>query len=77
MSAVESPCIGVCSINPALRRCIGCQRTLEEIAGWLRYTADQRHAIMGELERRRVAFEATLDTEQTDRQEPTKRGGTA
>ncbi|MGE0486502.1 MAG: DUF1289 domain-containing protein [Gammaproteobacteria bacterium] len=77
MSTVESPCIGVCSINPELRRCIGCQRTLDEIAHWLRYTPDQRRAIMGQLDDRRAAFEAALHEEPTDQPSPTTRGGTA
>jgi predicted Fe-S protein YdhL (DUF1289 family) len=77
MSAVESPCIGVCSINPDLRCCIGCQRTLEEIAHWLRYTPDERRTIMAQLEARRAAFDVALDDQANDTREPKPRGGTA
>jgi uncharacterized protein len=32
--------------------CRGCRRTLEEIAGWIKYSAARRDAIIAELERR-------------------------
>ncbi|MDP8568554.1 DUF1289 domain-containing protein [Methylophilus aquaticus] len=31
---VQSPCIGVCTIDEANGFCQGCFRTLEEIQGW-------------------------------------------
>ena len=31
---VPSPCISVCAMDPATGRCIGCYRTLDEIAAW-------------------------------------------
>lgn len=31
---VPSPCSSVCSMNPASGLCIGCLRTLDEIAAW-------------------------------------------
>jgi predicted Fe-S protein YdhL (DUF1289 family) len=31
-----SPCINVCRIDAATGRCLGCRRTLGEIAGWSR-----------------------------------------
>ena len=32
--AVPSPCISVCRVDPATRWCLGCARTLDEIAAW-------------------------------------------
>lgn len=60
---IESPCIGVCAINATLRRCIGCHRTLQEIAAWARYSPSERRAIMAELERRRADFAADLESD--------------
>jgi predicted Fe-S protein YdhL (DUF1289 family) len=40
----ESPCIKVCQLD-ADRRCRGCGRTVDEIAGWSGMTAEQRIAI--------------------------------
>ena len=34
MSEIESPCIGVCSLNPETGQCHGCCRTPEEIEKW-------------------------------------------
>ncbi len=31
---VQSPCIGVCSVDEMTGFCQGCYRTLEEIQGW-------------------------------------------
>jgi uncharacterized protein len=50
-----SPCLGICLMDPRTRRCRGCLRTIEEIAGW--YTANnaEKRAILGRLEQRRAA----------------------
>ena len=31
---VQSPCIGVCTIDDGSQLCQGCYRTLDEIQGW-------------------------------------------
>ncbi|MGZ8269564.1 MAG: DUF1289 domain-containing protein [Methylophilus sp.] len=31
---IQSPCIGVCSMDDLSGLCLGCYRTLEEIQGW-------------------------------------------
>ncbi len=36
MSAISSPCIKVCVIDPVCKLCQGCGRTLQEIAQWSR-----------------------------------------
>jgi len=46
---VESPCVKICVIHPEARLCTGCLRSLDEIAGWSRMSADQRRAVMAEL----------------------------
>lgn len=46
---VESPCVKICVIHPEARLCTGCLRSLDEIAGWSRMSADQRRAIMDAL----------------------------
>ena len=52
---VASPCVNVCRIDAATRRCFGCARTIDEIAGWTRLTDAERDRIMAELPRRRAA----------------------
>ena len=50
---MESPCIKVCQIDPRTRLCLGCARTLEEIATWSRLGAEARQAVLRDLPRRR------------------------
>lgn len=43
---VLTPCIGVCRIDPMLRLCVGCGRTLDEIGRWARLSDPERRHIM-------------------------------
>ncbi len=43
MTAITSPCVNVCRMQGSL--CVGCYRTLDEIAGWSQ---------MGDAEKQRV-----------------------
>jgi predicted Fe-S protein YdhL (DUF1289 family) len=49
---IESPCIKVCVVDPASALCVGCGRTLAEIAGWISFAPAERRRIMAELPRR-------------------------
>jgi predicted Fe-S protein YdhL (DUF1289 family) len=51
---VPSPCNSVCRMDPEGAYCIGCFRTLEEIAGWGGFDDGRRRLIWGELRRRRT-----------------------
>lgn len=46
---IESPCIKLCVVHPEARLCVGCFRSLDEIAGWSRMTPEQRRAVMEDL----------------------------
>ena len=46
---IDSPCIKLCTVHPAERICIGCYRSIAEIAGWGRMTPEERRAIMADL----------------------------
>lgn len=43
----------VCIVDGATSRCLGCLRTLEEIARWSRYSNAERAAVMAALPARR------------------------
>jgi predicted Fe-S protein YdhL (DUF1289 family) len=58
MSALDSPCIDVCTLDAATQSCIGCGRTMAEIRGWIAFTPARRSAINAELPGRRARFEA-------------------
>jgi uncharacterized protein len=52
MANIESPCTKVCAVDPTSALCIGCGRSLAEIAGWLRFTPEERVRVMAELPQR-------------------------
>jgi len=54
MSAkIPSPCIGVCTLDPVERVCIGCLRTEDEIAGWSTASPAEQVQIVLQLRVRR------------------------
>lgn len=61
---IESPCVKVCAIDPTTGWCLGCGRSMREIAGWSTLPPDQRRAIAGELDGRKAAI---LDREKRSR----------
>ncbi len=46
---VESPCVKVCVVHPAERICVGCLRSIDEIARWSRMSLEERREIMTDL----------------------------
>jgi hypothetical protein len=56
---IETPCIKICTLDSAAGLCIGCGRTLDEIARWASLSDQQRSAIMSELPRRLQAAQLT------------------
>jgi predicted Fe-S protein YdhL (DUF1289 family) len=44
----DSPCTNVCAIDDE-DTCVGCGRTLTEIASWASMTDDEREAVLGRL----------------------------
>ncbi len=53
--AIESPCINICQIDRATRLCIGCARTIDEIAAWGGMTPEARLRVMADLPSRPVS----------------------
>ena len=51
--AIATPCVQVCIVDGASGLCLGCFRTLEEIATWARKSDDERSIIMESLSGRR------------------------
>ena len=46
---ISTPCINVCAVSGANGLCVGCGRTLKEIAAWGGLDEGARRAIMAEL----------------------------
>ena len=47
-----SPCNSVCRIDPASGFCLGCARTLTEIADWPMLSAGEKRSLIRRLEAR-------------------------
>lgn len=59
MKAIATPCVKVCVVDGESGLCLGCFRTLQEIADWSRLDDARRAAVTAELpaRRRRIAPE--------------------
>lgn len=57
---IASPCVMVCTVDGASGLCLGCFRTLTEIATWSRMTDEARAAVMSELEGRKTRVDPAL-----------------
>lgn len=50
---VHSPCINVCRLDAGSTLCLGCYRSVDEIANWSVYTPAQKQAVLALLPARR------------------------
>jgi hypothetical protein len=53
---VASPCISVCVLDAEGALCLGCFRTLDEIAAWSLLDADAKRRVLAALPERRSAY---------------------
>jgi predicted Fe-S protein YdhL (DUF1289 family) len=60
MAVIESPCTKVCSVDPVSGLCLGCGRSLDEIARWTSLSAGERAQLMAELPQRLAALRRRL-----------------
>lgn len=51
---IRTPCVKVCFMDDASGLCLGCFRTLAEVATWARLEEAAREAVMAELPARRT-----------------------
>jgi predicted Fe-S protein YdhL (DUF1289 family) len=49
---IATPCVKVCVVDGESGLCLGCYRTLAEVAAWSRLGEAEREAIMADLPRR-------------------------
>lgn len=77
MTAIESPCILVCSIDMKTCYCFGCGRTRDEISGWIDMTPEARREVMAELPARLETVERKPRRETRRARMARERGETA
>lgn len=58
MTPPESPCILVCAMDRANAFCLGCHRSLDEIARWSRASDGEKRAILAAVAQRKAAADA-------------------
>jgi hypothetical protein len=46
---IESPCLKICTLDARSGLCLGCGRTIEEIARWTKLSPEERQRVMAEL----------------------------
>ena len=52
---IETPCVKICTLDARNGLCLGCGRTIDEIARWATMSASERSRVMGELPSRLAA----------------------
>jgi predicted Fe-S protein YdhL (DUF1289 family) len=51
---IKTPCIKVCVVDGESGLCLGCFRTLSEVASWAQFSDAERERLMAELPARRA-----------------------
>jgi uncharacterized protein len=60
--AIESPCRQICVVHPTRKLCLGCGRSLDEIARWIDFDTAERARIMAQLPARLQTLPAEAGT---------------
>lgn len=55
--SIATPCVQVCIVDGDSSLCLGCYRTLSEIADWSRLTDAQRATVMADLPGRQALID--------------------
>jgi predicted Fe-S protein YdhL (DUF1289 family) len=62
---IETPCIKVCILDPQRAHCLGCGRSLDEIADWTGLSHGERADIIADLPRRLLMLRPVASLAQT------------
>ena len=57
-ATIETPCVKICTLDAGRQLCLGCGRTIDEIARWGTMSAAERARVMAELDARLSAPQA-------------------
>jgi predicted Fe-S protein YdhL (DUF1289 family) len=56
---MDSPCTKICVMDADNRYCLGCRRTLGEIARWSQMSEEERAAVLAQLAARPIESNET------------------
>ncbi len=62
---IQSPCINTCTIDARTGLCMGCGRTLDEVAAWSTLDPARRAQVMHELPARMAAAGLSIPAKAT------------
>jgi len=62
MPKIETPCVKICTLDARMGLCLGCGRTIDEIARWATMSPSERIEVMRELSSRLAACNAAKAT---------------
>ena len=60
-SPVVSPCVSVCRMDDATGLCVGCLRTIDEIAAWSVLDDARRRDVLAAIDARRARLAARVE----------------
>ena len=69
---IPSPCVGVCQINSKTKFCLGCWRSLREVAHWSRYSRAEKLAVVDSIKQRQA--DAGLDRRRVTKRQRRQKG---
>ena len=58
---VNSPCIGICSVDDLSGLCVGCFRTMDEISQWWDMNDAERNKVMSQLADRQMENASAIE----------------
>ena len=53
MGEVQSPCVEICQLDPVSGMCLGCFRTMDEIASWIELTDIEKQNVLLNAQKRK------------------------
>ena len=56
-AVIPSPCINVCTMDEDTGFCIGCARTITEVARWMRFSDEEKAYVINHLPGRKAYME--------------------
>tara|TARA_B110000046_G_scaffold155655_1_gene166107 strand:+ start:1578 stop:1772 length:195 start_codon:yes stop_codon:yes gene_type:complete len=63
---VKSPCVAVCKIDYESGYCIGCKRTIEEIANWSILNDQQKKKILAKVKSKNTSKQKVFSSNQNE-----------
>jgi uncharacterized protein len=64
--SIQSPCVHICEMSQDTGVCVGCNRTLAEIANWSRFSDTQKIRVIVDAQQRPLILKCETSLEDRD-----------